>query len=157
ELKDFLNTSLHLELSEEKTKITHVNDGIDFLGFNIQRVHPEGKWVVHLRPTEKGKQRIKKKIKDLTTRGWTWIDEYMQLDRLNAIVRGWSEYYKHTSLLEDIEEVTRYVWFRHLQWLMRKHKGARKNQLIRDKTKDIQHRTRWTATIQEGDLTLETY
>src|SRR5712692_5508231 len=114
ELKDFLSTSLHLELSEEKTRITHINDGIDFLGFNIQRVNPEGKWVVHLRPTEKGTQRIKKKIKDLSTRGWTWLDEYIQLTRLNALVRGWSEYYKHTSLLEDIEEVTKHVWFRHL-------------------------------------------
>src|SRR5712692_6163649 len=114
ELKDFLSTSLHLELSEEKTRITHINDGIDFLGFNIQRVNPEGRWVVHLRPTEKGMQRIKKKIKDLSTRGWTWLDEYIQLTRLNALVRGWSEYYKHTSLLEDIEEVTKHVWFRHL-------------------------------------------
>src|SRR5215813_15323867 len=31
ELKDFLSTSLHLELSEEKTKVTHINEGIDFL------------------------------------------------------------------------------------------------------------------------------
>ncbi len=85
ELKDFLSTSLHLELSEEKTRITHINDGIEFLGFNIQRVNPEGKWVVHLRPTEKGRQRIKKKIKDLSTRGWTWLDEYIQLTRLNAL------------------------------------------------------------------------
>ncbi len=157
ELKDFLSTSLHLELSEEKTKITHINDGIDFLGFNIQRVKPEGKWVVHLRPTEKGTQRIKKKIKDLSTRGWTWLDEYIQLTRLNALVRGWSEYYKHTSLLEDIEEVTKHVWFRHLQWLMRKHKGARKHELIIAKTKVIHNRTRWTATIQEAGITLETY
>jgi len=157
ELKDFLSTSLHLELSEEKTKITHINDGIDFLGFNIQRVKPEGKWVVHLRPTEKGTQRIKKKIKDLSTRGWTWLDEYIQLTRLNALVRGWSEYYKHTSLLEDIEEVTKHVWFRHLQWLMRKHKGARKHKLIMTKTKVIHNRTRWTATIQEGGITLEAY
>jgi RNA-directed DNA polymerase len=157
ELKDFLSTSLHLELSEEKTKITHINDGIDFLGFNIQRVNPEGKWVVHLRPTEKGKERIKKKVKDLTKRGWVWLDEYIQVTRLNALVRGWAEYYKHTSLLEDIEEVTKYVWFRHLQWLMRKHKGARKHQLITAKTKIIHNRTRWTATIQEGKVTLETY
>jgi RNA-directed DNA polymerase len=157
ELKDFLRTSLHLELSEEKTKLTHINDGIEFLGFHIQRVNPEGKWVVHLRPTEKGKQRIKKKIKDLTTRGWTWLDEYIQLTRLNALTRGWAEYYKHTSLVEDIEEVTRYVWFRYLQWLMRKHKGARKHELIRTKTKVIHNRTRWTAMIQEGDVTLEAY
>jgi RNA-directed DNA polymerase len=157
ELKDFLSTSLHLELSEEKTKITHINDGIDFLGFNIQRVKPEGKWVVHLRPTEKGIERIKKKVKDLSTRGWTWLEEYIQLTRLNALVRGWAEYYKHTSLLEDIEEVTRYVWFRHLQWLMRKHKGARKHNLIIAKTKVIHNRTRWTAKIQEAGVTLETY
>jgi len=157
ELKDFLSTSLHLELSEEKTKITHINDGIDFLGFNIQRVKPEGRWVVHLRPTEKGTERIKKKIKDLSTRGWTWLDEYIQLTRLNALARGWAEYYKHTSLLEDIEEVTRYVWFRHLQWLMRKHKGARKHELIAAKTKVIHNRTRWTAEIREGGVTLETY
>src|SRR5215510_6356081 len=157
ELKDFLSTSLHLELSEEKTKITHINDGIDFLGFNIQRVKPEGKWVVHLRPTGKGIERIKKKVKDLSTRGWTWLEEYIQLTRLNALVRGWAEYYKHTSLLEDIEEVTRCVWFRHLQWLMRKHKGARKNQLITTKTKVIHNRTRWTAKIQEAGIALETY
>src|SRR5437867_10851327 len=93
ELKDFLSTSLHLELSEEKTKITHINDGIDYLRFNIQRVNPAGKWAVHLRPTEKGTQRIKKKIKDISTRGWTWLDEYIKLTRLNALVRGWSEYY----------------------------------------------------------------
>lgn len=157
ELKDFLRTALHLELSEEKTTITHINEGIDFLGFHIQRVNPEGKWVVHLRPTEKSTERIKKKVKDLTTRGWTWLDEYIQLTRLNALARGWAEYYKHTSLLEDIEAVTRYVWFRYLQWLMRKQKGARKHQLITTKTKVIHNRTRWTATIQEEGVTLDTY
>lgn len=157
ELKDFLRTALHLELSEEKTTVTHINEGIDFLGFHIQRVNPEGKWVVHLRPTEQSTERIKKKVKDLTTRGWTWLDEYIQLTRLNALARGWAEYYKHTSLLEDIEAVTRYVWFRYLQWLMRKHKGARKHQLITTKTKVIHNRTRWTATIQEEGMTLDTY
>ena len=28
-----------LELSEEKSKITHINDGFDFLGFNIRKYH----------------------------------------------------------------------------------------------------------------------
>jgi group II intron reverse transcriptase/maturase len=157
EVKHFLETVLYLELSEEKTKITHINKGIEFLGFHIQRVNPEGKWVVHLRPTEKGKERVKKKIKDLTTRNWTWLDEYIRLTTLNAIVRGWAEYYRHTSLLDDIEEITRYVWFRYLQWLLRKHKGSRKHQLIESKTKAIHNRTRWTASIREGNYVLDTY
>jgi len=157
EVKDFLENELHLQLSEEKTLITHVNDGINFLGFHIQRGKPEGRWVVHLRPTDKAKERVKGKIKDLTSRSWTWMDEYNRMTTLNAIVKGWSEYYKHTSLLEDIEEITRYTWFRYLEWLLKKHKGSRKHSLIQAKTKIIHNRTRWTAEIREGAVTLDTY
>jgi len=157
EVKDFLENELHLQLSEEKTLITHVNDGFNFLGFHIQRGKPEGRWVVHLRPTDKAKERVKGKIKDLTSRSWTWMDEYNRMTTLNAIVKGWSEYYKHTSLLEDIEEITRFTWFRYLQWLLKKHKGSRKHSLIRAKTKIIHNRTRWTAEIREGAVTLDTY
>lgn len=157
EIRDFLKTELHLELSQEKTLLTHINDGFDFLGFNIQRTRPEGKWVVHLRPAEKGKERVKKKLKDLTTRGWTWMDEYSRLTTLNAIVKGWAEYYKYTSLLVDIEEITRYMWFRYLGWLLKKHKGSRKHNLITAKTKVIHNRTRWTASIREGEKVLEAY
>jgi group II intron reverse transcriptase/maturase len=157
EIKDYLETELHLELSEEKTFITHINDGFDFLGYHIQRTKPEGRWVVHLRPSEKGKERIKRKIKSLTTRGWTWMDEYTRLTTLNAIVKGWAEYYKYTSLLLDIEEITRYTWFRYMGWLLKKHKGSRKGNLIATKTATIHNRTRWTASIREGDTVLETY
>jgi RNA-directed DNA polymerase len=157
EVKDFLENELHLQLSEEKTLITHVNDGFNFLGFHIQRGKPEGRWVVHLRPTDKAKERVKGKIKDLTSRSWTWMDEYNRMTTLNAIVKGWAEYYKHTSLLEDIEEITRFTWFRYLEWLLKKHKGSRKHSLIQAKTKIIHNRTRWTAEIREGAVTLDTY
>ncbi len=157
EIKDFLANELHLELSDEKTRITHVNEGFDFLGFNIQRVNPERRWVVHLRPTEKGKERVKDKIKELTSRGWTWRDEVTELSHLNMIVRGWAEYYKYTSLHSDIEEITRYTWFRYLQWLLSKHKGSRKHQLVTEKTQVITGRTRWTAEIREGGNTLRVH
>ena len=157
EVKDFLENELHLQLSEEKTLITHINDGFNFLGFHIQRGKPEGRWVVHLRPTDKAKERVKGKIKDLTSISWTWMDEYNRMTTLNAIVKGWSEYYKHTSLLEDIEEITRFTWFRYLEWLLKKHKGSRKHSLIQAKTKIIHNRTRWTAEIREGAVTLDTY
>ncbi len=150
-VRRFLAEELHLELSAEKTLITHVNDGFDFLGFHIQRCKPEGRWVVHLRPTEKNKQRIKHRMKELTSRNWTWMDEYTRLTALNRIVKGWCMYYRYTSLHSDLEEITRYIWFRYLQWLLRKHKGSRKHQLIQEKTAVIHNRTRWTATVaQDG-------
>ena len=80
-----------------------------------------------------------------------------KLSALNAITRGWAEYYRHTSLVSDIEEITRYVWFRYLQWLLRKHKGSRKHQLVESRTEVIAGRTRWTAEIREGDKVLPAY
>ena len=152
-IQQFLENKLHLTLSEEKTVITHVNDGFDFLGFHIQRKKTEGKWAVHLRPTAKAKERVKQKLKALTSRNWTWMDEYTRLTTLNAIVRGWAEYYRYTSLVQDIEDITRFTWFRYLNWLLAKHKG----QLMKDKTRMLHGRTRWYAEEREGGNTLEAY
>jgi RNA-directed DNA polymerase len=157
DIKQFLEADLHLTLSDDKTLITHVNDGFTFLGFQIQRVRPEGRWVVHLRPSARAKDRIKERLKDLTSRGWTWMDEYRRLVTLNAVVRGWAEYYRYTSLVSDIEEITRYVWHRYLLWLLKKHKGSRKHQLVVDKTRVLHNRTRWHAEIREGNRTLKAY
>jgi group II intron reverse transcriptase/maturase len=157
ELRRFLVDELHLELSDEKTAITHVNDGFTFLGFHVQRVRPEGRWVVHLRPAAQAKERVRQKIKDLTSRNWTWLDEYTRLSSLNALVRGWCEYYKHTSLVSDLEDISRYTWHRYHHWLLRKHKGSRSRRLIVTKTRVIHNRRRWFATIRDGVSTLETY
>ena len=156
-IQQFLENELHLTLSEEKTVITHVNDGFDFLGFHIQRKQVNGKWAVHLRPAAKAKERVKRKLKDLTSSNWTWMDEYTRLKSLNAIVRGWAEYYRYTSLLADIGEITRFTWFRYLNWLLTKHKGSHKGQLIREKTRMLHDSTRWHAEVREGGNTLEVY
>ena len=157
EIQSFLATELQLELSVEKTLITHVNDGFTFLGFHIQRVWSQRRWAVHLRPSDKATKRVKEKIKSLTTRSWSWMDEYTRLTTLNAIVRGWANYYRHTSFVKDIEQITRYTWHRYHRWLLKKHKGSRKHQLIVKRTQVIHGRTRWTAQIREGEISLFAY
>ena len=156
-IQQFLENELHLTLSEEKTVITHVNDGFDFLGFHIQRKQVNGRWAVHLRPTAKAKERVKRKLKDLTSRNWTWMDEHTRLRSLNAVARGWAEYYRYTSFVSDIYDITRFAWFRYLYWLRKKHKGSRKGQLIRAKSGVLHDRIRWRAVVREGGNTLETY
>ena len=156
-IQQFLENELHLTLSEEKTVITHVNDGFDFLGFHIQRKQVDGRWAVHLRPTAKAKERVKRKLKALTSRNWTWLDEVTELTTLNAIVRGWAEYYRHTSFVNDIYEITRFAWFRYFHWLRKKYKGSHKGQLVRNKSGVLHGRTRWYAEVREGDNKLEAY
>ncbi len=156
-IQQFLENKLHLTLSEEKTVITHVNDGFDFLGFHIQRKRVNGRRALHLRPTAKAKERVTRKLKDLTSRNWTWMDEYTRLKTLNAIVRGWAEYYRYTSFVRDIGEITNFAWFRYFHWLRKKHKGSHKGQLIRSKSKRLHGRIRWYAEVHEGDNSLEVY
>jgi len=151
EIKEYLEAELRLTLSEEKTKITHVNEGFNFLGFHIQRTKPERRWVVHLRPTTKGMNRVKAKIKDFTSRRFVLMDEVTRLTTLNAVVRGWCSYYRYTSLHRDLEQVSRYTWHRYHKWLLKKFKGSRKCQLIKDKTKVVHDRSRWTAVMREGE------
>ena len=149
-----LETELHLTLSEEKTKLTHVNTGFDFLGFHLQRVKPEGRWVVHLRPSEKMVPRVKAAIKACTTNRQSHLDEVTRLRTLNHIVRGWCEYYKHTTLTSDLEEVSRYTWHRYLCWLRKKHPKKSRASLIKAKSRHILGRQRWVATLREGNQTL---
>ncbi len=151
EVKEFLNTELHLELSEEKTKLTHLNDGFTFLGFHIQRVKANGKWVVHLRPSEEAKERVKDKIKERTLRRDSTREEYAVLKALNAIISGWGEYYKFTSLLVDIEDIAWYTYKRYLLWLCKKHKGKRGRDLIESKTMVVYNRKRWVAEVRKGN------
>ena len=152
EIKAFLEDELKLTLSEEKTLITHVNKGYDFLGFHIRRVKPEGRWVVHLRPTQKSVQHVKAKIKALTGRNQTLYDEVTKMKQLNQVVRGWCEYYKHTSLQSDLEAISRYAWHRYHNWLLAKYKGSRKVQLIQQKTRTIMRRQRWVARTEDIEL-----
>lgn len=151
-IKTYLEDELKLTLSEEKTLTTHVNDGIDFLGFRIQRGQPEGKWVTHLRPTAKSVERVKAKIKELTGRNQTLYDEVTKMTQLNQVVRGWCEYYKHTSLHADLEAISRYAWHRYHGWLLTKYKGSRKVELINKKTRSIMRRQRWIAKTEDVEV-----
>lgn len=145
QLGSFLSEKLKLSLSKEKTGITHVNEGFDFLGFHIHRSERSGRYVTHLRPSSKSVKRIKGKIKYLTDRKHLLQSEVDKLTNLNQIVRGWCNYYRHTSLLMDLEEVTRYTWHRYHQWLLKKYKGSRKQRLIKKKTQTFNGRSRWYA------------
>ena len=154
EVKEFLDTELHLELSEEKTTLTHINDGVTFLGFHIRRVQSLGKWAVHLLPSQKAKEQIKAKIKDISVRRDVNRSEYSKLVELNSIISGWAEYYRHTSLLEDINEITRFTGERYFLWLRKKHKGTPKTQLIKSRRQVIFNTKRWVAETRQGNKRL---
>lgn len=105
-----------LELSVEKSKITHINDGFDFLGFNIRKYH--GKCLI--KPSKESIKGIHAKIRECITSNKT-----VKQDRLIAMItpkiRGWANFYRHVvskrtySLLD--EKLFRLLW----RWAKRRH------------------------------------
>jgi RNA-directed DNA polymerase len=85
---------LGLTLSEEKTRITHIDEGIDFLGWRIKRDRGRrGRPGIFLFPSKPALASVKAKIKEIT-RGGTNQSLDQLLHRLNPVLRGWCVYFR---------------------------------------------------------------
>jgi RNA-directed DNA polymerase len=131
EIKQFLaeEEEMGLSLNEEKTKITHVQDGFDFLGYHIFRgdqAKDRRKVGVFVQPAKKNLKRVCLKIKQMTN-SKTLKDDYLnKLKALNAVVRGWANYYRAVNPFSTFEKLDQYVWRRLTKWLIKKYRLSSK-------------------------------
>ena len=123
-----------LRLSEEKTHLTHIEDGFDFLGWHIQRRTWQGrggiKQTVYTYPSKKSLASIKAKIRTLTRRKAhrTLAD---LLRRLNPAIRGWCTYFQHGVSKRTFTYVDHFAFWRVVGWLMKRHPKLNKHTVIR--------------------------
>jgi len=125
ELEILLNRELGLTLSKEKTKITKITDGFDFLGHRIQlRWNPQFGWArCALVPPDR-KTAFRHKVKAITRNTEHWPLEWV-LKRLNPIIRGWGNFYRHnTWAWKTFNRLDYYVFLRLVRWLKKKHPKA---------------------------------
>lgn len=142
-----LRDELKMELSLEKTAVTHVDEGFDFLGHRIHRVPWRGRKVSLTYPSKKSLESIKHKVKHLTTRSTTHHSLKTLLLLLNPVLRGWSTYFRYDASKKTLAYVDYYAWWRVFRWLRKKHPKQTWRYL----------RTRYCGgrwRIQEGDVEL---
>lgn len=112
EIKTYLANELKLRLSEEKTLITHIDDGFNFLGYNIKgdKRWADGQWCLFSKVTEKAVKRFREAVKEITRNMFT--DEVAAFTALSGLIRGWGNYYAAESRLMDSLDayVYREVW-----------------------------------------------
>jgi RNA-directed DNA polymerase len=114
-----------LRLSEEKTKIAHVDEGFDFLGVRIKRDIRRGsrKRFIYTYPSKKALASIKAKVRAVTRQNTNQPLSKI-LAQLNAILRGWTNYHKHGASSATFGYLHHICWRRVIQWLRRKHPKA---------------------------------
>jgi len=122
ELGEFLST-MGLTLSEEKTKVTHITEGFDFLGYRIIRsIGTKGKMVPKVLIPEKAIIRFRHKIREMLAPNTTKESMGLQIQKLNWLTRGWCEYYRATSSPSwAFRQVEYELFWDFAHWLGRKY------------------------------------
>ncbi len=110
---------LGLRLSEAKTRIAHMSEGLDFLGFRIQwrRKRGTSKWYVYTFIGDRPIRSLKDKIRALTSRT-SQQPPRDALIRLNQIMRGWANYFKHAVCKHTLDALENFAWHRVIRWWM---------------------------------------
>ncbi len=105
-----------LVLSPEKTKISHIGDGFDFLGWNIRKYN--GKLL--MKPSKANSGAHLDKIREIINGNKTAKQENL-IKMLNPVLRGWANYHKHVVAKETFNRVASQVWSMLWRWAARRH------------------------------------
>jgi RNA-directed DNA polymerase len=122
-----------LRLSEEKTRVCHIDEGLDFLGWHIQRRSRRGrtgKKAVYTYPSKKALASVMAKVRSLTRRAKhrTFAD---LLRAINPVLRGWCNYFRHGVSSRTFSYLDHFTWWRIFGWLRKRHVGLNKGTLVR--------------------------
>jgi RNA-directed DNA polymerase len=121
-----------LRLSEAKTKVCHIDEGFDFLGFRIQRRRKRGttKRVVYTYPSKKALASIVGRVRTLTRRS-SHPTLAALLRQLNPVLRGWCTYFRHGVSKATFHYLDQYTWHRVVQWIRKRHNKTKWDVLYR--------------------------
>jgi RNA-directed DNA polymerase len=134
-----------LELSEEKTHITRIEDGFDFLGQNVRKYN--GKLII--KPADKNVQAFLKKVRSIIE-GNPTASAGSLIVRLNPVIQGWADYHRHICSKQTYSKTDHAIFKKLWYWANRRHKNKGKP-WIKDKYfKSIAHRN-WvfSGTIEK--------
>ncbi len=105
-----------LTLSEAKTRIVHINEGFNFLGFTIRRF---GDKVLTLPQKEKVQAHIRR-LKAIVVEHQSDTQETL-IRRLNPLIQGWCNYYRHAASSRTYHKVNSQLWWMLWHWAKRRH------------------------------------
>jgi len=123
-LTDFL-AQRGLSLSEEKTLITHISDGFDFLGFNIRKYN--GKLLI--KPSNRSQKKITEKLHEVIF-GNKSASQGRLIEILNPVITGWGNYFRHAVSKEVFAKIDHILVGQLKRWAFRRHSKKSKGWAI---------------------------
>lgn len=105
-----------LSLSKEKTRISHIHNGFDFLGQNFRKY--KNKLIVS--PSKNNLKNFLRKVRTTIKRNKT-LPQWALIKLLNPMIRGWAYYHSGVSASQDYNRVDAEIWKALWKWAKRRH------------------------------------
>lgn len=105
-----------LELSEQKTVITHISQGFNFLGHTVRKFGDKLLTV----PAKSNVKALREKI-SLCIQSALGLPQAALLLKLNPLIRGWANYFKHGASKRTFDRLDHYVYWKLVRWANRRH------------------------------------
>jgi RNA-directed DNA polymerase len=106
-----------LAFNEDKTRIVSLDQGFDFLGFNVRR-YRSGKLLI--KPSKAAVTRVRERLA-AEVKALHGANAEAAITRLNPIIRGWAAYYRSVVSKEVFSSLDHYVWRLTYRWARRAH------------------------------------
>ena len=119
---------LKLELNMDKSRITDVAKGFDFLGIHYQRRYSSlrNKEVIRMYPSRKSMEKFRQRVKDLAKITKTHVKSMDTLiSELNALIRGYTNYFNHTNATLQYRSLYHFVEWKVSKFYCHLHKIPR--------------------------------
>lgn len=140
-IKDFL-AERGLQLSEEKTVITHISDGFDFLGQNVRKYN--GKLLI--KPSKNAIKSFLKKVRAIVRENKTATQDLL-IRKLNPVIRGWVNYHRYVVSADIFGLVDHRIFECLWRWACRRHKRKGRKWIANKYWHHIDNRT-WTFATE---------
>ena len=115
-----------LAFNEDKTHIVTLDEGFDFLGFNVRRYR--GKLLI--KPSKAAVRRIRERLRT-EMRSLRGTNAQAVIARLNPIIRGWAAYYRTVVSSEMFVALDHYLWKLTYKWAKHSHPNKPKRWIVR--------------------------
>ncbi len=111
-----------LQLSPEKTLITHIEDGFDFLGQNVRKYQMGKRHKLLITPSKKNVKAFLEKIREIMKANKA-LPAGKLIAKLNPIIRGWANYHRHIISKKAFSSVDAMIYQAIRRWVNRRHRG----------------------------------
>lgn len=106
-----------LTLSEEKTRIVHLEQGFDFLGWNFRKY--SGKLLI--KPSQKNVKAFYGKVKEIIATSVSRFPVKVLIQRLNPVLKGWAQYHQGVVAKQTFSKIDALIHWRLMRWGLRSH------------------------------------